>query len=626
MPIGFKQVKAILDQAVGGPSAPAGPHDAFWRVDTVSEFIDYDTGFPGAGGKVVVSGHPESSPLIKALKGEEPFDGSRYRRMPGGQPPVSDEEIQLISDWIAAGCPEQGDVFPEPPSDPPVDPPQQPDNAYLAHPVRPSSLGGPRKVYRIHPSVGIARVGDSEEAWFLGPEVPGEDFVPAPDGKYRDAKGKIKRQGCRFRIYEYSYHSPGDARNPSVREITGEEAEITWHVHLANNKAYTRSPELGDKLSLPMDPGGKTVSGPDQSLDVYFQRFRFPLKMGTLKTDSEGRLIVLGGHGLADSSTEIPEDSLFWPDWCDDVADGPVRATIKLKDGSCPAVQSAWVVTGVPAFAAPIHNVVTLFDLAHDIAVRHLGYPAPGEVSFTHHIYPILRRAVRLKWVSASARSGHGEGKRGDFLDPETLELLANNDTTPGSKARRAREAFFSRLTPPGDIYAADMPALNFLTLTALQYELFRKWASGDFLGGVPGELKTPEFDKLSPLQQAQALDAASLSAACGGGFLPGVEVSHEVNNPAFWERPFRINTDLAPGALTRALSVPWQVDFSTCGWGWWPAARPNVTTMDGKDWNYWVRLKQGEHLLTEWSKQGFLANRTVDGKDVVVETERLAD
>ena len=59
--------------------------------------------------------------------------------------------------------------------------------------------------YRIHPAVGIARVGDSLDDFFIGPEAPG---VPAtlnkPDnsssqpGKYKDRQQRIKRQGAAF--------------------------------------------------------------------------------------------------------------------------------------------------------------------------------------------------------------------------------------------------------------------------------------------------------------------------------------------------------------------------------------------------------------------------------------------
>lgn len=619
----FEKVIAILDAAVGGPDHPVGVHQAFWRGKTRDQLVAEVV----LGKQLIKVDVPEESALIHALKGEGDFDGTPFNRMPsGGNGPVSAADIQFISDWIAAGCPADEVIDPAPP-EPPTEPPGQP--AHVAHPINPSSLGGKQVVYRIHPAVGIARLGNStapgDEGWFVGPEVPGEDFLPAPDGKYRDSQGNIRRQGARFRVYEYTYHSPNDPRPPAVREVTSTEADISWHVHLANNKTFTRDPAVGDRISIPNDAGCRTVSGVNQEHDIVTQLFAQPIKLGTLKTDDQGRLIVLGGHGMIDTSTGVTEDGLFWPDWCDDVADGSVRATIKLKEtGQMPAVQSSWVVTGVPAFAAPIESIVTLHDLALDVAVRHHNYPLPQYVSFTHDIYPVLRRAVRMKWVSASARAGHGTGKGGDFLNEAILKTLASNDSAPGCTPRNMRESIFSRVTYPGDVYGGDMPGLNFLTLTAHQYACFTKWRDGDFLNDWQGVPKITPFEELDPLGQTVSLDTAHLAGACGGGFMPGVEVSYEINSPHFWERPFRINTELAPGSLTRALSVPWQVDFSACGWGWWPGSRPNATTTDGENWQYWVRLEQDKHLVTEWWKQGFLTKKLVDGVEMVVEGERI--
>jgi hypothetical protein len=51
----------------------------------------------------------------------------------------------------------------------------------------------------IYPSIGIARLGNSADAWFVGPEVP--DPAPLPPGSYRDATGALKRQAARFLLY-----------------------------------------------------------------------------------------------------------------------------------------------------------------------------------------------------------------------------------------------------------------------------------------------------------------------------------------------------------------------------------------------------------------------------------------
>ena len=82
----------------------------------------------------------------------------------------------------------------------------------------------------MHPSVGIARVGNSPDSFFFGPELPGTLPV-APDG-FKDANGAIARQAARFRIYGY------DEAGAVVRELTAADgATITWTVSVANKKA-----------------------------------------------------------------------------------------------------------------------------------------------------------------------------------------------------------------------------------------------------------------------------------------------------------------------------------------------------------------------------------------------------
>ena len=78
--------------------------------------------------------------------------------------------------------------------------------------------------------------------FFIGPEAPRvPPTLDKPDGsstqpgKYKDKQGRIKRQGARFRIYEYTEDAGGVVTN--VREITATEAQIEWEVHLANRKA-----------------------------------------------------------------------------------------------------------------------------------------------------------------------------------------------------------------------------------------------------------------------------------------------------------------------------------------------------------------------------------------------------
>jgi hypothetical protein len=81
----------------------------------------------------------------------------------------------------------------------------------------------------IYPAIGIARVGNSENEYFLAPEVA--EPIPESPGFYRDPAGALKRQGVRFRVYGVN------AAGAPVAELTAENAEIRWTVHLANKKS-----------------------------------------------------------------------------------------------------------------------------------------------------------------------------------------------------------------------------------------------------------------------------------------------------------------------------------------------------------------------------------------------------
>jgi len=81
----------------------------------------------------------------------------------------------------------------------------------------------------VFPKIGIARLGDSDQ-FFMGPESPG--VPPSPQGGFKDARGFIKRQAARFRVYGF------DTAGKVVGELTSENtAAISWRVSLANKKA-----------------------------------------------------------------------------------------------------------------------------------------------------------------------------------------------------------------------------------------------------------------------------------------------------------------------------------------------------------------------------------------------------
>jgi len=126
---------------------------------------------------------------------------------------------------------------------------------------------------RIFPSIGIARLGNSNAEYFLGRAIPG--LENSPGGGYRDSAGLIKRQGARFHLFAY------DDSNKPLGEITAEDADITWTVHVANTKAAsewfhpkseTRSALrnarfTGDRHQLKLDPGEVSVSGKNPNFE-----------------------------------------------------------------------------------------------------------------------------------------------------------------------------------------------------------------------------------------------------------------------------------------------------------------------------------------------------------------------
>jgi hypothetical protein len=154
-------------------------------------------------------------------------------------------------------------------------------------------------VFKIHPAIGIARVGNSPDEIFVGPERLGQR--PNPAGRFKDAQCRVKRQAARFRIF--AHHDDG-----SVEEITNAEADITWTVHLVNKKAA--NPGRGNSESaadLTIDPGSKTLTGPDQRQlfdtgQIHFAgNSQVTVPLGEIRSDNENHLLVLGGFGTSAS-------------------------------------------------------------------------------------------------------------------------------------------------------------------------------------------------------------------------------------------------------------------------------------------------------------------------------------
>lgn len=507
--------------------------------------------------------------------------------------------------------------------------------------------------FEIHPAIGIARVGNSTE-FFVGPE-PGV----GPPPKYRDASGQLLRQAARFRIFRCTRAADGRLR--AAVEVTADQAHIEWTVHLANRKGASpefppsaskprvagrlRNANHGSRAELVVDPGPRTLTGPGGHASFDTGSFLgTPVPLGDVRTEADGRLLVVGGFGKSGSSppgVRAPITHFANNDnWYDDISDGPVTATVNMGGtGRAVKAKPAWVVVGPPDFAPGITNFVTLYDVAYQAAVERGWRKLPARLSFTRHVQPILQRALGYQWVLELGRRGHGPFSGfGDFSS--RWDTLA--DPSPASVF--ARELILgilrdpSQPPDPADPEFGIMPRLhnsNFavnpnhvLRPTITQYTVLQRWAAGKFVNDLESP---PADDELLP----DALDRASLEACSGGPFFPGIEVGAVMADPTTYSHAFRIDPKThQPGQLTAGNAVPWQADFLACSvdqqsqLGWWPAQRPYqvLPDVESEVSQFWDRGVSGfRGMVKQWHQLGVVVEaQRADGTTVFVESERL--
>lgn len=244
--------------------------------------------------------------------------------------------------------------------------------------------------YKIHPGIGIARLGNSDTEFYIAPETPaglpqeceasgnprfGPDGVtPMLVSTFRDAQGRIKRQAARFQVYVYDETSP-DGRPLKIGERiegggnAGTLTEIQWQVYVANKKACwyefketqgehgypdgyprrNRGVVGGQRSRLIIDPGPRTITANkrrasfDRSGEGSYATSFPPTELsphtidtlGEMMMDDEGRLLVLGGHGRSGSEKTGPGEPHITQyanndGWYDDTSDGPVMARLVM--------------------------------------------------------------------------------------------------------------------------------------------------------------------------------------------------------------------------------------------------------------------------------------------------------
>jgi hypothetical protein len=297
----------------------------------------------------------------------------------------------------------------------------------------------------IHPSIGVGRVGNSQDEFFIGPEVINP--LPAEPGFYRSKDGTLKRQAARFRIYGLN------AKGEAVKELTLQDAEIEWSVHLANKKAswyqfqlaldipeaaaampsLLRNSSVKDRTQLTIDPGCQTITGNNANKQEFIGKFLdIPVYLGELHTDESGRLLVLGGRGKSASYNGNKAITFANNDgWYDDTSDGPVTAKVKLG-GVTLEVDPAWVVITPPNYAPLQKSVRTMWDLIRDIFFQDGTLEMPTLPSFQKDIRPIFERLTRLQWVNAGFAAAFGWKEHFNFTSREWMEKLS--DPNPSNR------------------------------------------------------------------------------------------------------------------------------------------------------------------------------------------------
>jgi hypothetical protein len=368
------------------------------------------------------------------------------------------------------------------------------------------------------------------------------------------------------------------------------------------------------------------------------------------------------------------------PTWFDDVSDGPVTAEIELNGGqkiSSDEIDPAWVIVGPPDFAPALRSVVSLYDVMTDVWVRSKALDVSGKSGapkwlrdmrndwsdtsgftnfrpdFVRDVYPILQAVINTRWVHMPAQSFHFHWDWAKLSDtsaaaaperkriferirrPPSLtglpepassvmpRLMGDEEVNEHTAAPRDEDGNADPAAPRRAISAIGGPK-SWLSVTAVQYAILRRWMLGQFdKPGWPASNKPEDLPAPPAAITPWGLDQAALEGCVGGAFFPGIEVGWLIRNWRLYETksaqesvfrivPWRHRLDgtvmknaakkpllrtlrygsmaagvdltIQAGYFTQQMALPWPADFLSCGRyvhegimaGWWPAQRPD--------------------------------------------------
>lgn len=548
--------------------------------------------------------------------------------------------------------------------------------------------------FSIKPSIGVARLGNSTDQFCLSPDsIGGLPYEADANGNqlgpiknFKDELGRVRRQGQPFKIY--------DASNNEITLDSPNVASMEWTVHLANKKAawYNYSELNGnllygpensyanqnvefrnanvtneaDRQALIIDPGPRVLNKACMSaeFDAESKIGDYPVSfpstsvtngspittLGTILTDSKGRLVVLGGYGNAGGNEPLTSYGGS-NTWHDDISDGPVYCTVTFNDGTPPANLQAWCIVGSPDFAPEIVNISNLSDSMFDVGVRSFdlvpemcngGVFNPSYMAnYQRDILPIINRIGRYQWVSnvqsmaafASNIFDFGDNSNSNlnnrknyfsyFRPPNDKSVPQENQPQQQLMLENGEDVFPMMPLNSGSNSVSNDIVVKFLSLNETQYFLLGQWAAGLF-----------ENNSNYTSYPISSMDQAAVGNCVGLPMCPGIEVTWSVQNPKIYSSPFVISdqkgaggyktTGLTPsrdecegggcepGDLTKRMACPWQADFFQCTIQYVNFTNSSVNKVDKKPlpptyYSYWWPPQSPWDVLT--------GELTVDGQ-----------
>ncbi len=365
-----------------------------------------------------------------------------------------------------------------------------------------------------------------------------------------------------------------------------------------------RNPDITEpsaRQKLIIDPGPQSVSCSPAAIRIaQFAAGANPTVAQTFPPPLQPSSIETLGEIKVHQDGKTPNPNIYGPP--------PLKTNVSVQVPS-------WVIVGYPRYAPQVTDMVTLDDVAYDVAVRQFAFnpamfspppfnpstPSPNTTDdwanwrdlaswnpdyhpyFERDIWPILKRPSAygglMVFDGNLGGDPHNTGARGNF-DRKELSIPPHEGETPGERRSRntKRMTLYRMLRQPGqendftlhpgagysgphpigmpwlcgDNPLSNTAASKFLRLTDTMLFILHQWACGKF---ISADLEGFQAPADGPGVQ---LDRAALANGLGGSFCPGAEVSWIIRNPGIYSAPYRIlpGKSYSAGNLSQASDM----------------------------------------------------------------------